>query len=111
MFLNLHVYLQNKKHVYCFFHYFCIIIFKIMNTKLTLTIEQTIIEKAKNYARNRNRSLSDLIENYLKALTQDDLQKDEEKISNIQSMKGTFKIPKDFDYKKEISNRLSEKYL
>ncbi|MGF7231189.1 DUF6364 family protein [Arachidicoccus sp.] len=40
-----------------------------MNTKLTLTIEQSVIERAKKYAGKRERSLSNLIENYLKALT------------------------------------------
>ena len=40
-----------------------------MNTKLTLTIEQEIIERAKLYAKSKNRSLSDIIENYLKILT------------------------------------------
>jgi predicted CopG family antitoxin len=40
-----------------------------MNTKLTLTIEQSVIEKAKKYAKEKERSLSDLIENYLKSLT------------------------------------------
>ena len=43
-----------------------------MNTKLTLTIEQSVIEKAKKYARKKERSLSDLIENYLKALTKEE---------------------------------------
>ena len=37
-----------------------------MNTKLTLTIEQEIINKAKKFAKENNRSLSDIIENYLK---------------------------------------------
>ena len=41
-----------------------------MNTKLTLTIEQTVIEKAKKYAKGKERSLSSLIENYLKATPQ-----------------------------------------
>jgi predicted CopG family antitoxin len=43
-----------------------------MNTKLTLTIEQKIIEKAKKYANEKGRSLSDIIENYLKAITKED---------------------------------------
>ena len=34
-----------------------------MNTKLTLTIEQDVIEKAKKYAKDKVRSLSSLIEN------------------------------------------------
>jgi uncharacterized protein (DUF3820 family) len=37
-----------------------------MNAKLTLTIEQSVIEKAKIYAKSRGRSLSDIIESYLK---------------------------------------------
>ena len=39
-----------------------------MNTKLTLTLEKEIIQKAKKYAKDKNRSLSDIIENYLKIL-------------------------------------------
>ena len=41
-----------------------------MITKLTLTIEKSVIEKAKKYAREKERSLSDIIENYLKAITE-----------------------------------------
>lgn len=37
-----------------------------MQTKLTLAIEQNIIKAAKLYAKNKGRSLSELIENYLK---------------------------------------------
>ena len=36
-----------------------------MQTKLTLTIEQTVIERAKQYARAKNRSVSKLVEEYL----------------------------------------------
>ncbi len=39
-----------------------------MTTKLTLTIEQDVIKTAKIYAQKKGRSLSDLIENYLKTL-------------------------------------------
>jgi predicted HicB family RNase H-like nuclease len=46
-----------------------------MNTKLTLTIDKSIIESAKKYARNKERSLSDLIENYLKALVNTESEK------------------------------------
>lgn len=84
-----------------------------MNTKLTLTIEQSIIEKAKKYARKKERSLSDLIESYLKALTtEEDITKVEDELSpTLKSLKGSFKMSKNFDYKKEISDRLTEKYL
>ncbi len=39
-----------------------------MNTKLTLSIQKEVIKKAKEYAQHNERSLSDLVENYLKAL-------------------------------------------
>ena len=81
-----------------------------MNTKLTLTIEQAIIKRAKSYAKEKGRSLSDIIENYLKAITKEE--KIEEELSPlIKSLLGSFKTPKSFDYKKELSKGLSEKYL
>lgn len=82
-----------------------------MNTKLTLTIEQTVIEKAKKYAKDKERSLSSLIENYLKALTKDDNSNEIELTPIVKSLKGSFTAPKDFDYEKELTNRLLKKYL
>lgn len=82
-----------------------------MNTKLTLTIEQSIIEKAKKYAQKQERSLSDLIENYLKFLTKDEEPNKDELGPIVKSMLGAFKMPNDLDYKEELTNRLSEKYL
>lgn len=83
-----------------------------MNTKLTLTIEQEVIERAKNYAKEKNRSLSDIIENYLKMLTKSERNQKAEKLNPIvKSLKGSFKMPKNLDYKKELENRLEEKYL
>ena len=81
-----------------------------MNTKLTLTIEQSIIERAKSYAKGKGRSLSDIIENYLKAITSE--QRIVEDISPlVNSLRGSFKSPESFDYKKELSKGLSEKYM
>ncbi|MBK7956788.1 MAG: hypothetical protein IPK03_00905 [Bacteroidetes bacterium] len=82
-----------------------------MNTKLTLTIEDSVIEKAKNYARKRERSLSNLIENYLRLLTSEEENIKNETSPIVKNLRGAFKMPHDFDYKKELSNRLSEKYL
>lgn len=82
-----------------------------MNTKLTLTIEQTIIEKAKKYAHGKGRSLSDIVENYLKAITKEDSKESIELTPIVRSLKGTFKAPENIDYKKELSKRLTEKYL
>ena len=82
-----------------------------MNTKLTLTIEQTIIEKAKKYANVKGRSLSNIVENYLKAITKEDTIESIELKPIVKSLKGTFKSAKNLDYKKELSKRLTEKYL
>jgi hypothetical protein len=82
-----------------------------MNTKLTLTIEKSVIEKAKNYARKKERSLSDLIENYLIALTSENTEKEIELTPTVKNLRGSFKMPENFDYKKELTKQLSEKYL
>lgn len=84
-----------------------------MNTKLTLTIEDSVIEKAKTYAKSKERSLSDLIENYLRALTKgsNSNKSISELTPTVKSLKGAFKSPQSFDYKKELSQILSEKHL
>ncbi len=82
-----------------------------MSTKLTLTIEKSVIQKAKIYAKERGRSLSDIIENYLKAITEEETSEEIEMTPLVKSLKGSFKAPMDFDYKQELTKALSEKYL
>jgi len=83
-----------------------------MNTKLTLTIEQEVIDRAKGYAKEKKRSLSDIIESFLKLLTKEENKKNNNKLSPIvKSLNGSFKMPKNMDYKKELKNRLEKKYL
>ncbi|MDG2194629.1 MAG: DUF6364 family protein [Polaribacter sp.] len=82
-----------------------------MNTKLTLTIEQEIIKRAKKYAKIKNRSLSDIIENYLKTLTKEKKAPESNTLSPIiRSLQGSFKMPVHMDYKKELEDRLEKKY-
>jgi hypothetical protein len=82
-----------------------------MNSKLTLTIEQSLIEKAKKYAKGNGRSLSDIIENYLKVIINERNSKVIDPTPIATSLRGSFKAPKDFDYKEELSKELSQKYL
>ena len=82
-----------------------------MNTKLTLTIEQSLIDKAKRYAKEKGRSLSDIVENYLKVIIKEENTKVIDSTPIASSLRGSFKAPKDFDYKKELSKGLSKKYL
>lgn len=81
-----------------------------MNSKLTLTIDESVIVNAKRYAKEQGRSLSSVIENYLKGITSKKEEK-EEFSPIVESLKGSFKAPKDFDYKKELAKALSDKYL
>lgn len=83
-----------------------------MNTKLTLTIDKSVIERAKIYAEKQGRSLSSVVENYLKAVTKKEDQKVEaEEFSPIvKSLVGSFKMPVDFDYKEEMKKMRDEKY-
>ncbi len=64
-----------------------------MDTKLTLTVDKEVIEKAKIYAKTRKRSLSDLVENYFRALTSEGEFNEFEISENVQSLKGSFKPP------------------
>lgn len=82
-----------------------------MNTKLTLSIEQSLIKKAKAYAKDNGRSLSDIVENYLKIIVKDD------QMSNItpppisSSLKGAFKSQKGIKKKENLAKALKDKYL
>jgi hypothetical protein len=79
-----------------------------MNTKLTLNIDEHVIEEAKFYAKNNSVSLSKLIENYLLSLTKRNTE--ETKISPlVESLTGVISLNSD-DYKKEYSDYLSKKY-
>ncbi len=83
-----------------------------MRTKLTLTIEKEVIEKAKQYAKGKNRSLSDIIENYLKMLTTEERKQNQKSLNPIvKSLRGSFKTYKKMDYKKELEKRLEEKHF
>ncbi|SMO69425.1 DUF6364 family protein [Solitalea koreensis] len=80
-----------------------------MTTKLTLTIDDSVISVAKKYAKNKGKSLSDIVENYLMTLTSKE-SKDETISPRILKLMGVIELPEDFDYKREITNSLSEKY-
>jgi hypothetical protein len=80
-----------------------------MDTKLTLKLEQDIIEKAKDYAKLRKTSLSKLIENYLQRITNEP--RESEKITPlVKSLTGVLKLPEDFDHKKAYADYLTAKY-
>jgi len=80
-----------------------------MTTKLTLTIEERVIKTAKKYAQKKGRSLSGLVENYLKALASED-NTSTEMTPRIRRLRGSVKLPSDFDYKKLLEESISKKH-
>jgi predicted CopG family antitoxin len=81
-----------------------------MNTKLTLTIEKDVIEKAKAFAKEKSRSLSDIIENYLKIVTSRNKKPINDITPLVKSLKGSFRAPASYDYSAELEKALSDKY-
>ena len=80
-----------------------------MNIKLTLKLEQDIIEKAKDYAKSRSTSLSKIVENYLQKITNDT--EIREKITPlVKSLSGIIDLPENFDHKKGYADFLKNKY-
>lgn len=80
-----------------------------MTTKLTLTVEKSIIERAKVYAKKTDRSLSVLIEKYLETLTQES---NNIKVSpKLKKLVGAVKLPKNFDEEKELREYFESKHL
>jgi len=82
-----------------------------MDTKLTLSIDKDVARRAKVYAKTKGRSLSDLVENYLKLLTKNSAIEDTDLSPRVKSLLGSVKLPADFDYKKELADSLAKKYL
>ncbi|NUQ25769.1 MAG: hypothetical protein HUU34_17610 [Saprospiraceae bacterium] len=82
-----------------------------MITKLTLTLEKEVIETAKEYAKEKGQSLSDLVENYFKLITKGRREIQPEQLSpRIQRLRGIITLDNDYDYKKILTEELSKKY-
>lgn len=82
-----------------------------MNTKLTLSLDKEVIEEAKAYAKATGRSLSEMVETYLKKVTKPQKVDEEELSEDLKKLYGCIKLPSDFDEKKAIRDILVEKYL
>jgi hypothetical protein len=90
-----------------------------MNIKLTLSVDKTVIEQAKEYAQSKGVSLSVIIENYLKLSLQNKSEKtvdagDDVQISErVRALRGSVKLPDDFDgdYSRLIDEYRTEKWL
>jgi PhoPQ-activated pathogenicity-related protein len=80
-----------------------------MTKKLTLSIEQQVIKTAKKYALAEGRSLSDVVENYLRTLSSN-LEQPKIISPKTKRLLGAIKLPENFDYKKALAESVAEKY-
>ncbi len=85
-----------------------------MDANLNLKLDAEVIRKAKEYAKKKDQSLSDLVENLLGAVVNEPRASygDEELTPFVKSLmewKGD-PIPADLDYKKEYYEYLEKKY-
>jgi hypothetical protein len=73
-------------------------------------MQDGVINSAKQYARENGKSLSDIVENYLKSLTKPERSIDELS-PRVARLRGMINLPKDFDYKKEIEKAIIKKVV
>ncbi|MCS2892287.1 DUF6364 family protein [Parabacteroides faecis] len=83
-----------------------------METRLTLKLNESVIEKAKEYAKTHNISLSKIVEQYLSSIVakSDVSPKEIELTPLVKELSGVIKIPTDYDYKKDYIDYLEKKY-
>lgn len=82
-----------------------------MLTKLTLSVEKEVIERAKIYSKKTGRSLSDIIESFLKSLTADGFSEEENELSpKLRGLIGSVKLPKNFDENAAKRSYLEDKH-
>ena len=82
-----------------------------MNRKLTLSLDETVIENAKKYASSQNETLSGIVETYLRAVTATEDSETTEITSTVRELLGSVTVPEDFEYRTAKLNYLREKHL
>lgn len=101
---SLHVLIFKNKHAYLSQK-------SIMNTKLTLTLDNEVIDIAKKYAKEKGQSLSELVENYFKLITSDRRQFSEKVLApKVKKLRGIIKSSENIDYKNVLTDELLRKY-
>lgn len=83
----------------------------IMATRLNITVDKTVVKEAKQYAREQGRSLSGLVEEYLKSLISK-RKKEIEPGPLVKSLWGSVKtMPEGKDYTDLIEEEILKKHL
>lgn len=79
-----------------------------MNTKLTLKLDKTVIENAKRYSFQRKVSLSELVENYFRSLTEYSEEKNYSSV--VRELSGIISLESEDDLKRDYTDYLMDKY-
>jgi hypothetical protein len=83
-----------------------------MNVKLTVSLEDEVINKAKKYAKRNKTSLSKLIENYFRILVKDGEEKDVVITDKeLLKMSGTIDLPDNVETDELLTEHLFKKYI
>ena len=84
-----------------------------MNKKLTLLLDEKIIEQAKDYASKNNESLSGIVSKYFSYLAGNEPLKNTDAIieKEIGDIVGIVKLPTDIDIKKEYREHRAKKTM
>jgi hypothetical protein len=81
-----------------------------MNSKLTLKLNKTIIEKAKTYSKKNGVSLSKLVEHYFTLIVSEQKHQRNKLSRVVLELSGILELPENFDLKTERTNYLIDKY-
>ena len=83
-----------------------------MNKKLTLLLDETIIDQAKDYAKKQNETLSGMVEKYFTFITTKNSKKLKINTSReIEKLSGIIKIPNNLDIKEDYRQHRANKVL
>lgn len=81
-----------------------------MTKKLTLKMNDKIIERAKRYAAKRRQSLSQLVEDYFRFLSEKEPAENIQMSPTVEELSGSVSLPSDYDPKTDYSRYLGQKY-
>jgi len=81
-----------------------------MLREITIVINKSVLDKAKIYAKNNGKYLSELIEKYLLIITSEE-KRDNELSPKMKKIVGAVTLPNDFDEEKELRSYLKNKHI
>ncbi len=84
-----------------------------MNTKLTLSFDSVIISKAKGFAKEKNTSLSKIVEKYFRRLIENQVEPDDVVVldDDLLKISGDIVLTKLVNIKDLLSEQLIKKYI